>query len=154
MRSEVLLCVEYFPAPKTKIDVAHCASHDMATCTSGFGILLLPCLIFTRIELLVCPSVQLAHIIETFSSWNHRHVVHAGVKTHLHSTPCWRECLTIHFWSPLFGGRGGGTHCSFRTRLLPWPIFVWVQVRISDCLVPVMMRPLNRNSLQLTVPLV
>jgi hypothetical protein len=112
MRSEVLLCVENFPAPKTKIDVAHCASHDMVTCTSGFGILLLPCLIFTRIELLVCPSVQLAHIIETFSSWNHRHVVHAGVKTHLHSTPCWRECLTIHFWSPLFGGRGGGTHCS------------------------------------------
>jgi hypothetical protein len=41
-----------------------------------------------------------------------------------------------------------------QTRLLPWPIFVWVQVRISDCLVPVMMRPLNRNSLQLTVPLV
>ena len=54
----------------------------------------------------------------------------------------------------IFGGRGGSTHWSFRRRLLPWPIFVWVQVRVSDCLVPVMMRPLNLNSLQLTVPLV
>ena len=154
MVSDAFFCVENFPARNTKIDVAHCASHDTGPCTSGFGILLPPCLICRRIELLVCPSVQLANIGAGGSSWNHRHVVHTRVKTHLHPTPCWRESLTIYLRSSLFGGRGGSTHWSFRRRLLPWPIFVWVQVRVSDCLVPVMMRPLNLNSLQLTVPLV
>jgi len=155
MGSEALLCVENFPARNTKIDVAYCASHDTRTSTLGFGIHLLPFLIYSRIELLVCPSVQLANIIATiFSSLNHRHVVHVGVKTHLHPTPCWRESLTIYLWSSLFGGRGGTTRWRFRRRLLPWPIFIVVQVRIPDCLVPVMMRPLNRNTLQLAVPLV
>ena len=62
MVSDAFFCVENFPAPNTKIDVAHCASHDTAPCTSRFGILLPPCPICRRIELLVCPSVQLANI--------------------------------------------------------------------------------------------
>jgi len=155
MVSDAFFCVENFPARNTKIDVAHCASHDTGPCTSGFGILLPPCLIVCRrIELLVCPSVQLANIWRGGSSWNHRHVVHVGVKTHLHPAPCWRESLTIYLRSSLFGRRGGTTRWRFRRRLLRWPIFIGVQVCIPDCLVPVMMRPLNRNSLQLTVPLV
>jgi len=31
MESEALLCVEHFPAPKTKIDAARFSSHDMGT---------------------------------------------------------------------------------------------------------------------------
>ena len=77
------------------------------------------------------------------------------VQSNLQPTLGWRESLRIHSWSSIFSG---GTLCScrhlFRRLLLPLPIFVQFQVRISDRLVPVVMRPLNRNSLQLTVPLV
>ena len=126
--------MENFPAPNTKIDVAHCASHDIGPSTSRFGILLPHFHICSRIELLVCPSVQLANITMRFSSWNHRHVVHAGVETHLHPTPCRRERLIIYLRSSLFGVRGGCTLWSFGRRLLPWPIFVRVQVGVSNCL--------------------
>ena len=106
MVSEAFFRVENFPAPNTKIDVAHCASHDIGPSTSRFGILLPPFHICSRIELLVCPSVQLANITMRFSSWNHRHVVPAGVETHLHPTPCRRESPIIYLWSSLFGVRG------------------------------------------------
>ena len=115
MVSEAFFCVENIPAPNTKIDVAHCASHDIGPCTSRFGILLPPFHIFSRIELLVCPSLQLANIIMRFSSWNHRHVVPAGVETHLHPTRVGERALLSIFGAlfleseevVLFGVLGG-----------------------------------------------
>ena len=123
MVSDAFFCVENFPARNTKIDVAHCASHDIGPSTSRFGILLPPFHICSRIELLVCPSVQLANIIMRFSSWNHRHVVPAGVETHLHPTPCRRESL-ISIFGALFleseeGTNGASVGSPSRWMMLP-----------------------------------
>jgi hypothetical protein len=152
MESEALLCVENFPAPKTKIDAAH-TSHLMTWAREPAGLLL-------------GTSLGLNSLCAHLCSWHTGFSPGAGtgmwfavcgfvVQSNLQPTLGWREILRFHSWSSIFSG---GTLCScrhlFRRLLLPWPIFVRFQVRISDRLVPVVMRPLNRNSLQLTVPFV
>ena len=152
MELEALFWVEDFPAVETEtLQVSHHITWDCEP--EGFA--LTPFSLSSRLNSL-CPPMQL-----TGSIWKQRNggYVCPGfvVETDLKPTPCQREShtLPIHLSSSFLLITGNRHVCKITLmRTFPfWTILHWVQVCVRDCLIPVMMGPWNRYSLQFVVPL-
>jgi hypothetical protein len=141
-RMEALLRVINLKTWETKMHIALTAFHDLGTRAFRFyGVRLI------GIELFVSPLMQLTHMVPTGHHWH----VGGGCKPVPEPTRSWREGLRVQ---PLTYALGICLWDALGGRLPSRPILVGVDMSLPYRLVPVVVSPLNWNSLELAVPLV
>jgi hypothetical protein len=141
-RTEALFRVINLKTWETKMHIALTAFHDLGTRAFRFHVVRL-----IGIELFVRPSMQLTHMVPTGHHWH----VGGGREPDPEPTPSRREGLRF---KPLTYALGICLWDALGGRLPSRPILGGVNMSIPYCLVPVVVCPLNWNSLELAVPFV